>query len=199
MKRGARIGIGRVAFWLLLAAPAAWMCWQFASGTLAMDLLRPSGEYSIRLMLAALLAGPALSVFGPSGPMRAWIAVRRNLGVAAFCYALLHLGFYLLDMGMWAAIVDEFSLPGIWTGWAALALLLPPALISSDRAMRWLKARWKKVQRLVYPAFTLAIAHWILLDWQWAAAAIHAVPLALLWMLRAFHVRLRARPERSIS
>lgn len=200
MTSPARIGAARLMFWLLLAAPAAWMGWQFARGaTLAMDLLHPSGELSIRLMLAALLAGPFVAVFGPGRFGRGWIGIRRNLGVAAFGYAALHLLFYLFDMQSWPAIADEFGLPGIWTGWWALALLLPPAAISSDRAMRWLRQLWKPVQRLVYPAFVLAIAHWLLLDWQWKAAALHALPLALLWAMRLAGIRLRLQPERSTT
>ena len=39
-----------------------------------------------------------------------------------------------------------------------------------------------KVFALVYPALLLALAHWLLLDWQWQAAAAHLVPLALAWL-----------------
>jgi len=118
--------------------------------------------------------------------------------VAAFLYALLHLVFYVLDMRMIAAMLNEVVIPGIWTGWLALALMLVPAAISSDRAMRWLGRRWKSWQRLVYPAFLLALIHWLLLDWQWGPALVHLAPLVLAWILR-FALRRRKSLSRSIA
>lgn len=60
---------------------------------------------------------------GDSGPKR-WlnwlVARRRAIGVAAFGYALVHLIFYLIDMGNLDDILAEWLAPGIWTGWAAL-------------------------------------------------------------------------------
>ena len=116
-----------------------------------MDLYHPSGEMSVRLMVLALLPGPLADVFGPNRFLRAWLAIRRNLGVAAFLYALLHLVFYVLDMRLISAMVEEMAIPAIWTGWLAFAALLVPAAISTDRAMRSLGSRWKRLQRLVYP------------------------------------------------
>lgn len=174
----------RPLFWLALALPALLMLADFLRGAvLAMDLLHPSGEMAVRLMIAAMLAGPLAGVFGPNRFFRGWLAVRRNLGVAAFGYAMLHLAFYGVDMGLLAAIVDELELPSIWTGWLALAAMAVPAALSRDRAMIALgRRRWKAAQRLVYPALLLALAHWLLLDWQWQAAAAHLVPLALAWL-----------------
>ena len=76
--------------------------------------------------------------------------------------------------------------------------MLVPAAISSDRAMRWLGRRWKSWQRLVYPAFLLALIHWLLLDWQWGPALVHLAPLGLAWTLR-FALRRRKSLSRSIA
>jgi len=111
------------------------------------------------------------------------LLLRRNFGVAAFAYALLHLGFYAADLSL-AAIIDEIGLPGIWTGWLALFFLLPPAAISTDRAVRRLGRSWKTVQRLVYAALALVVAHWLLLAWEWLPILLHLAPLALAWALR---------------
>ncbi len=175
----------RPLFWLALALPGVIMTADLARGkVLAMDLLHPSGELAVRLMIAAMMAGPLAGIFGPNRFFRGWLAIRRNLGVAAASYAALHLAFYLIDMGVLAAIIDELALPPIWTGWLALALLIGPAVISNDaarHALGWL--RWKSIQRLVYPALLLSLAHWWLLDWKWQPAAVHLVPLLAAWLI----------------
>ena len=176
----------RWLLWLALAIPAASMAHSLQEGALAMDLLRPSGETAVRLMVLALLPGPLARALGQRPVLRQWLAVRRNLGVAAFAYGALHLGLYAVDLGSIAAMIDEVGLPGIWTGWLAMALLCLPAAISFDAAMRALGRRWKRLQRLVYPAFILALAHWLLLDWSIWPIALHAAPVALAWGLRLF-------------
>lgn len=177
----------RYFLWLLLAIPAAFMLQAWWSGAaLAMDLYHPSGEMAVRLMLLALLPGPLSAFFGPNRFFRAWLSIRRNLGVAGFAYAALHLFFYGADMGALAPMLDELPLPGIWTGWLALLALIVPAAISSDRAMRALGRRWKQIQRLVYPAFLLAIIHWLLLAWDWLTALIYLAPLLVAWALRFY-------------
>lgn len=176
-----------------LAVPGAAMLHDFATGhTLAMDLLDPSGELAVRLMILAMLPGPLVEAFGPNRFFRAWLMLRRNLGVAAFGYALLHLLFYAADMTT-PTMLDELGLSGIWTGWLALALLIPPAAISFDFAARKLGRRWKRIQHLVYLALALAVAHWLLLAWEWWSAALHLGPLTLAWLLRFRQRRAIAR------
>ncbi|MEO5707909.1 MAG: ferric reductase-like transmembrane domain-containing protein [Alteraurantiacibacter sp.] len=175
----------RGLLWVLLALPAVLMVRQLATGqAMAMDLYHPSGEMSLRLMLLALLPGPLAEFFGRNRFLRGWLAIRRNLGVAAFGYAVLHLVFYVIDMRVLAAMVEELQFPGIWTGWLSLLALLVPAMISFDLAMRCLRRRWQQLQWLVYPAFILALVHWLLLGWTWAPVLIHLAPLALAWLLR---------------
>ncbi len=194
-----KAGIIRPLFWLVLALPALLMLADCLRGTvLPMDLLHPSGEMSVRLMIAAMLAGPLAGIFGSNRFFRGWLALRRSLGVAAFGYAALHLIFYLIDMGAFSAIIDELTLPPIWTGWLALALLVPPAVISFDAAMRALgRRKWKAIQRLVYLALLLSLAHWLLLDWEWKPAAVHLAPLVVAWAALAAKRLRNIRPARS--
>jgi sulfoxide reductase heme-binding subunit YedZ len=64
---------------------------------------------------------------------------------------------------------------------------MPLALTSTDRAQRWLRAGWKRLQRLAYPAAVLTLAHWALVhNDPWTAAA-HFAPLALLQILRVLN------------
>lgn len=179
----------RLLLWVVLALPAAWLAWRLGSGeATAFDLYHPTGELSLRLLILALLPGPLAEFFGLGGGfgrfLRGWLAIRRNLGVAAFAYAVLHLVAYFLDMQALSAMVAELGLPGIWTGWIALAAMAVPAGISTDRAVRALGRRWKHWQRLVYPALLLALAHWALLDRAVGPALVHIAPLVLAWSLR---------------
>lgn len=175
----------RGAIWLLLAVPAGLMMAAIARGELAMDLLHPTGELSLRLIVLAMLPGPLIAFLGPTRFLRGWRTLRRNFGVAAFGYAALHLGFYVLDMGAFGAILAEFTLPAIWTGWIGFALMLAAAAISNDAAMARLGARrWKRVQQGGYAALFLSLAHWILLDWHWTPALVHFAPLGIAWSLR---------------
>ena len=172
---------------LALAVPGLLMLRDFLSGAvLAMDLLHPTGELAVRLMILAMLPGPLVEALGSNRFLRGWLTVRRNLGVAAFGYALLHLVFYMADMGMLSAILDELELPAIWTGWLALALLAVPAAISFDAAVRRLGRRWKTLQRLVYLAFLVGLIHWLLLDWEWLPAFVHLLPVIVAWALRTY-------------
>ncbi|MGL5838893.1 MAG: sulfite oxidase heme-binding subunit YedZ [Sphingorhabdus sp.] len=175
----------KVAFWILLSVPALVLLSGWMQGRIdTMDMLHPTGEWSARLMILAMMLSPLLSIVGYRPWLNWLIARRRAIGVAAFVYGLLHLLFYLIDMGNLDDILAEWTAPGIWTGWAAFALMLPLALTSNDRAMRWLKAGWKRLQRLVYPAAVLVLLHWIWVHNDFTAAAAHFVPLGLLLLAR---------------
>lgn len=174
-------------FWLLLAIPALLMLRRYASGDLiAMDMLHPTGEWAARLMIFAMVLSPLVSLLGPR-PWLNWLVHRRRaLGVAAFVYSVLHLLFYVIDMGNLEDILAEFWALGIWTGWAAMLLFVPLALTSNDSSMRRLKAGWKQLQRLVYPAAVLVLVHWIFIHNNLIPALVHFVPLVLLVAARFF-------------
>lgn len=191
----------RYVVWAVLAIPALVMVVRWATGAaLPMDLLHPSGEWSVRLMVAAMLAGPLAGVLRGNRFVQRWLQARRALGVAAFGYAVLHVVFYAVDMGALAEMIDELSLPPIWTGWVALVLMAIPAALSRNAAVRALgPSRWKAWQRLVYPTFIIALAHWWLLDWEWLPVALHALSLAAAWIALIALRRRSAVPQGAIS
>jgi methionine sulfoxide reductase heme-binding subunit len=159
------------------------LCW--ARGQVdIMDMLHPTGEWSARLMIIAMALGPIVSLLGSRPWLTFLVARRRGIGVAAFCYAVLHLVFYIVDMGNVEDMFAEWLAPGIWTGWAAFAIMLPIALTSNNASMRMLKAGWKRVQRFVYPAAILTLLHWIWVHNSYAGALVHFIPLALLLLAR---------------
>jgi sulfoxide reductase heme-binding subunit YedZ len=144
------------------------------------ELLHPSGEWSARLLIMALMLTPLSKLLPAQGWVQWLLRRRRAFGVAAFGYALLHLLFYVLEMQTLRDMLAEIGALGIWTGWVALLLMAPLALTSNDASMRALKAGWKRLQRLAYPAALLTLAHWIFVHDNIAAALINFAPLGLL-------------------
>lgn len=176
----------RFVVWLVLALPGLVALAAYGTGRAeAMDMLHPTGEWAVRFMVLAMAIGPLAAWLGPRGWLRWLLARRRWIGVAAFIYALAHLAFYLVDMGVLADVLAELTEHGIWTGWAAFALMAALACTSNDAAMRALGRGWKRLQRLAYPAAVLTVLHWGLLMWDWLPALIHFGPLAVLNFLRA--------------
>lgn len=176
-------------FWVFLSVPAIVMLRGYYSGELiAMDMLPPTGDWSARLMIIAMSLSPLVSILGPK-PWLNWLVKRRRaLGVASFIYAVMHLVFYLIDMGNLDDIIAEFWALGIWTGWAAMLLFVPLAVTSNDASVRALKSGWKRLQRLVYPAALLVLVHWIFIHNDLGPALLHFIPLAALVAARYFLV-----------
>src|SRR5688572_32672642 len=119
--------------WTLLALPAAHILYRFFAEPLWPDeLVAPSGEWAARLIILALMLTP-LSMLLPRLRLVGWLVRRRRaFGVAAFCYAMLHLAFYVAEMETVANMLAELGALGIWTGWLALLLMLPLAATSND-------------------------------------------------------------------
>ncbi|MCY4566135.1 MAG: ferric reductase-like transmembrane domain-containing protein [Gammaproteobacteria bacterium] len=171
--------------WAVLALPAVPMLIGLSAGRQDLDLLlHPSGEFSARLMLVALMITPLRMLFSRVRWI-GWLARhRRSLGVAAFAYAALHTLIYIVDMETLRNMLAEFGALGIWTGWLAFALFIPLAVTSNDASARRLGRNWKTVHRLVYLAAVLTLVHWMFVHNNLAAALVHFVPLALLELYR---------------
>ena len=191
MKVNAR-ELRRYALWGLLAAPSIPMVIGLSSGARSAEaLLYPTGEFAARFMIVAMAATPLAMLFraGWTG----WLLRnRRYLGVAAFAYATAHTALYVVDMGAFQRILDEFWALGIWTGWLAMFVFLPLGLTSNDWAMRLLGRRWKSLQRWVYLAAAATLLHWVFVHNNVGPALVHFVPLAL---LEGFRISCHRRSE----
>ncbi len=188
---------GKFLVWLFLALPLAAALVRYALDPDAWpgDLLHPTGEWSARFIILALMVTPLRQLWPQARAVRFLARHRRALGVAAFLYALAHTAAYVADMGNLADMLAELGAPAIWTGWAALLILVPLGLTSNDAAMRALRSGWKRLQRLAYPAAILTLVHWALVHDGLAAALLHFVPLVLLQAVRV--ARLFPTPTRS--
>lgn len=168
-------------FWLILAIPAIGMSVGFLQDPAsAFDLIHPSGEFSVRFMILAMMITPLRAILARRGWLDWLLARRRALGVAACGYGLLHLAFYLYDMGDWVMIADEALIFSIWTGYLALVIFIAMGVTSNNGSQRAMRANWKRLQRLVYPAALLIALHWVYVDGEWIAMAVHFVPLLVL-------------------
>jgi len=123
--------------------------------------LHQTGLLALVLLLASLACTPLRLVAGWTWPAR----VRRTLGLLAFTYAVAHFLVYaVLDQGLaWSALwADVTERPFITVGFAALVLLVPLALTSTNRWVRRLGfPRWQRLHRLAYVAAALGVVHFV--------------------------------------
>lgn len=117
------------------------------------------GKTALNLLLLTLLVTPVRHVANlPHLPR-----LRRMLGLFAFFYAVLHFVVYLsLDLEfnfhtLWGDIAKR---PYITIGFTALLLMIPLAVTSTNRMMRWLGRRWQKLHRLIYAIAILGVWHY---------------------------------------
>jgi len=137
-------------YWLYLAAIAALGP---DPGKVLVDNL---GQGALVFLLCSLAMTPLQRLSGWAG----WISFRRQLGLWAFAYAVLHLSAYLyfllgLDFSSFGAELVER--PYITVGAVALMGLLALAATSTRWSMRKLGRRWKQLHRLVYPVLLLVL------------------------------------------
>lgn len=145
--------------------PAAWLLFAALSDQLgpnpAEALIRGTGEWALRLLCLTLAVTPVRHWTGWHW-MGRW---RRRLGLYTFAYACLHLLAYAwLDMGAYLDDIarDIAKRPFILVGFLAWLMLLPLALTSFNRAVRWMGSRrWIWLHRGVYLIAGLAILHFL--------------------------------------
>jgi methionine sulfoxide reductase heme-binding subunit len=174
-----RIWNSSYTFWLLLSLPAIPMLISLAEGSLR-GVLHPSGEFSARFMIIAMMLTPLVMLAPGSRALRWLMARRRALGVAAFFYGALHTLAYVMREGTLEKIIAELPQAGIWTGWVAFLLFIIPAVTSNEASLRRLGTWWKSVQRWVYPAALLTLAHWVFVSHGLGGIIVHFAPLAVL-------------------
>lgn len=123
------------------------------------------------------------------------IRIRRQLGLTAFWYALLHLLSYLVfDQGLSPADIaaDIAEHPWVLVGFTAFLMLLTLAVTSTAGWVRRLGGkRWQRLHRLVYPAAVGGVLHYLWLvkkdlkDPLYFAAALAVILLTRYWVSRA--------------
>lgn len=147
-----------------LFIPALLYGWWFAAGELGgravMELVHGTGLWAIRLLLISL----AITPFARALDWNGLLLVRRNVGVAAACYALAHLALYVVDQNFkLGTVVSEIVLRFYLTiGFVALLVLLALAWTSTDGWVKRLGGNWRRLHRLAYPVGVVALLHYFI-------------------------------------
>lgn len=155
------------------------------------DLLDASGEWAARLLIATLAVTPVrylLRLVPHSQHVSMWLMKRRrDLGVAAFLYALFHMGTYAVRQWNIHVILYDLPFKEYLAGWTALVTLLVLALTSNDAAVHAMGVWWKRLQRLSYLSAIAVYLHWLWIRQDHTAAVLHFLPLVLLEAYRLWH------------
>lgn len=156
----------KIAAFAGACVPALWLAWRAWSGDLSAarpinDAIHSTGNYAVWLVIISLAVSPARRLF--NAPKL--INMRRTLGVAAFCYAVLHLTLYFVQEKYdLAKIASEIVLRIYLTiGFVALIGLIALAATSTDGMIKRLGGeRWNRLHKAVYVIAILGIVHFLM-------------------------------------
>ena len=135
------------------------------------------GEWTLIFVLLTLSMTPLKKITNSLE----WIKFRRMLGLFTFFYASIHMLSYVgLDyrFDFETLINDVLKKKFIFIGFSAWLLLIPLAITSSDKMVKILKKKWKKLHRLVYIISIFGVLHLI-----WLSKTIFFKPLIFLIIL----------------
>jgi sulfoxide reductase heme-binding subunit YedZ len=125
------------------------------------EVMNRLGFWTITFLALSLVPTPLNALAGVAWPLR----IRRHLGLLAFTYGALHLGWYLVadQFFDWGAILaDVAKRRFIAVGFATFLLLVPLAVTSTDGWVRRLGyRRWKALHRLAYLAALGGVLHFV--------------------------------------
>ncbi len=150
-----------------------------------------TGYVALLLLGLTLLIGPANLVLRRHTPVSSYL--RRDVGICAAIASVVHVVFGFLVKHVDGQILSYFfetddrsrlltSSFGLanWAGLAAVMIVASLAALSSNAALRRLKAkRWKRIQRLNYALFALVIVHSLLYGALWRLTSPYTVLLGV--------------------
>lgn len=165
------------AVWLVGLIPLALLVWDTLQGHLGVDPVRDIehrlGRTAIYFLLATLTVTPVLRLLRVN-----MVRFRQALGLICFTYVACHLlAWVVFDMGLlWAQMArDIVKRPYLIFGMLAFVMLLALAVTSNRFSIRHMRAGWRRLHRLIYPAAILAAVHWL-----WALKVWESWPLTIL-------------------
>jgi sulfoxide reductase heme-binding subunit YedZ len=163
--RTGRLSPLKLVVFLALFVPALWVGAQGAFGWLGSKPLteanHQTGDWAVRLLLLSLLVTPLR--FAANWPKL--ILVRRQIGLAALFYTIVHVLLYIaleaFDLGK---VLTEIALrPYLTIGFASLLGLIALGATSTDAMISRLGAvRWNRLHAIVYWLAVLALVHFAL-------------------------------------
>ena len=145
-------------------------------------LARQSGDSALVFLILTLAITPLRRVLDLPDLIR----FRRTLGLFAFFYACLHVAAWRVFKLGHMLQIGSLTIWSFRIGFWGFALMIPLAVTSTDRWIRWLGGkRWRALHSLAYlSAIASSVHFWLLPDIAiWNAFAYSAV-IALLLTLR---------------
>ena len=122
-----------------------------------------TGEWTLIFICLTLSMSPLKKITN----LILFINLRRMLGLFIFFYATLHLLTYVgIDYRFnFSPIIDDvLKKKYIFIGFSAWLLLIPLTITSSQKMIRILKDKWKKIHRLIYVIAVFGSLHYIWLS-----------------------------------
>lgn len=157
-------------------------------------ITRSVGDWTLRFLLLTLAVTPLRRLTGWNWLVR----LRRMLGLFAYFYGVVHFTSFISFDHVFLVgeiLKDIVKRPFITVGFAALLIMTPLALTSTNAMVRRLGARrWTALHRLVYPIAVLGVVHfWMMVKRDVTEPAIYAGILAVLLAYRLVAARGAAR------
>jgi sulfoxide reductase heme-binding subunit YedZ len=153
-------------------------------------IIRSTGDWTLRFLCIVLAITP-LRVMTATPQLARF---RRMLGLYVFFYVVLHLLSYSLfdkEFDIPEIAKDIYKRPFILVGFLGFVLLLPLALTSFNKAIKWMGAkRWQTLHKAVYAIAGLGVLHFF---WMragknnFAEVFVYAGILAVLLGWRVWH------------
>jgi sulfoxide reductase heme-binding subunit YedZ len=178
----------RAVVFTLLMLPAGWLALRWANDSLGARPLNAAihstGYWAAWTFIASLLVTPVKSLLG----MPNLVVVRRMIGNAALCYAVVHLLLYITDQNWRLTVVaTEILVRAYLTiGFVTLLGLSVLGLTSTDGWVKRLGRNWKRLHKLAYGLAVLALLHFFLqskVDVSQATVAAGVFAWAMIWRM----------------
>ena len=197
--RRGRFSPMRAIMLTVLCAPMLQVAFLAVTGGLGgrpvMEATHRTGDWAVYFLLLSLGVTPLRAALD----WQRILPLRRMIGVAAACYAGVHVLIYCYDQ-KWnmLTVATEIVLRFYLTiGFVTVLGLLVLAVTSTDGMIQRLGRRWKKLHRLVYPLAVLALFHYYLQSKADVSAAVFVSGLffwEMLWRVTPRAARLNWWP-----
>ena len=189
----------KVVVFINSLVPLAWLGWDAYNNKLGANPLElithTTGTLALVFLLISLAVTPVRNLLG----LQWLIRLRRMLGLFAFFYAFLHLTTYVWFDKFFDSLKileDAFNRPFIAVGMLGFLLMVPLAITSTNKMIKWLGGkRWSQLHKSVYAVGLLGVLHyWLLVKADTQKPLIFAGVLALLLGYRFVVARQRRLP-----
>lgn len=196
---------------LLMLLPLGFLAWQWVgllqsgfSAALTINpvehTIRALGDWALRFLILGLAVSP-LARWTKTPALRVW---RRNIGVIAFFYVLVHLVLYVgldLELSLAALWKDVLKRTFITLGMVAFLLILPLAITSTNGWIKRMGAKnWQRLHRVVYVAVLLGGVHYLfMVKGNQLAPKLYLAIIAFLLLVRLIPRKASVLPGQAAS